>query len=130
MMVLSLQFVSMAEQADAAPLNNDSTGLTSELKESISNMMTEMMGSMKQQMLKEFEEYFAPEAHELDTGDNFTAESDAEDTSPPVVAAIDNYIADSAPQTSAFTDLAAEFSTSDKTEPAVDEKLASIVNDL
>ncbi len=82
----------MAEQADVAPLNNDSAGLTSELKESISNMMTEMMGSMKQQMLKEFEEYFTPEAHELDTGDNFIAESDAEDTSSPVVAAIDNYV--------------------------------------
>ncbi len=36
----------------------------------------------------------------------------------------------SAPQMSAFTDLAVEFSTSDKTGPAVDEKLASIVNDL
>ena len=94
--------------------------------------MTEMMGSMKQQMLKEFEEYFAPEAHELATGDNFIVESDAEDTSPPVVAAIDNYIniADSAPQTRAFTDLAAEFSTSDKTGLAVEKKLASIVNDL
>ncbi len=132
MMVLCLQFVSMTEPADLAPLNNAADGLTSELKESISKMMTEMMGSMKQQMLREFEEYFAPEAPELDTGDNFIVESDAEDTSPPVLAAIDNYIniADSAPQTSAFTDLAAEFPTSDKTGPAVDEKLASIVNDL
>ena len=36
-----------------------------------------MMGSMKQQMLKEFEEYFAPEAHELNTGEKFIFESDA-----------------------------------------------------
>ncbi len=55
MMVLCLQFVSMTEPADPAPLNNAADGLTSELKESISNMMTEMMGSMKQQMLKEFD---------------------------------------------------------------------------
>ena len=55
-------------------------------------MMTEMMDSMKQQMMKELEEYFTPGEHELDTGENSIVESDAKATSPPIVAAIDNYI--------------------------------------
>ena len=46
-------------------------------------MMTEMMGSMKQQMMKELEEYFTPGEHELDTGENSIVESDAKATSPP-----------------------------------------------
>ena len=56
-------------------------------------------------------------------------EPNSDEHSPEVADAIDSYLQNPDPNSklSAFDELAAEFSTADKTGPAIDDKLANII---
>ncbi len=105
------------------------TDNTTDLKESMATMMSEMMSVMKDDMLRQFEEYFAAPEPEAHSGD---VEANSDQHSPEVADAIDSYLQNPDPNStsSAFDELAAEFSTADKTGPAIDNKLANIISDL
>ena len=94
-------------------------------------MMTEMMGSFKQDLLTEFEDYFSSSV--LEDGPTDTILSDHGESST-IAKAVDTYLnADteaSSSQSTSFADLAAEFSTADQTGPPIDDQLANLVSEL
>ena len=94
-------------------------------------MMTEMMASFKQYLLTQFEDYFSSLALEEGLTDTVVPENGK---SSAVADALDTYLnaeAEATPsQSTLFADLAAEFSTADKTGPPIDEQLANLINEL
>ena len=95
----------------------------------MASMMSEMMSVMKDDMLRHFEEYFAAPEPEANNDD---VEANGDQPSRDVSDALENYLQNPDPNStsSAFDELAAEFSTSDKTGPAIDDKLSNIISDL
>ena len=94
-------------------------------------MMTEMMAFFKQDLLTQFEDSFSSSALEEGLTDIVAPENGE---SSAVADAVDTYLnaeAEATPsQSTPFADLAAEFSTADKTGPPIDEQLANLVNEL
>ena len=95
--------------------------LKHDLHAAMTTMMSEMMSTMKDDMLQQFEDYFAPSETWLNDSPHSNTEGEP------------NNIADANEPndtSGAFDDLAAEFSTTDKAGPPVDGKLADIITDL
>ena len=125
----------MTEQTNLCPspeqdsIRNDY--LPDSIKDSMAMMMTEMMASFKQDLLTQFEDYFSSSALEEGLTDTVAPENGE---SSAVADAVDTYLnseAEATPsQSTPFADLAAEFSTADKTGPPFDEQLANLVNEL
>ena len=125
----------MTEQTNLCPTpEQDSTrndNLPDSIKDSMAMMMTEMMASFKQDLLTQFEDYFSSSALEEGLTDTVAPENGE---SSAVADAVDTYLnaqAEPTPsQSTPFADLAAEFSTADKTGPPIDAQLANLVNEL
>ena len=125
----------MTEQTNLCPTpEQDSTrndNLPDSIKDSMAMMMTEMMASFKQNLLTQFEDYFSSSTLEEGLTDTVAPENGESST---VAAAVDTYLnaeAEATPsQSTPLADLAAEFSTADKTGPPIDEQLANLVNEL
>ena len=89
-----------------------------------------MMTSFKQDLLTEFEDYFSSQEFDAEMPRTTGPEQDGSLT---VANAVDNYITaetEAPPLPSPFAELAAEFTITDQTGPAVDDQLANLVSEL
>ena len=101
--------------------NLDLNQLKHELHASMTTRMSQMMSTMKDDMLQQFKDYFATSEPGLQDSPHSNTEGEP------------NNIAEATEQNDGagdFDDLAAELSTTDKTGPPVDGNVADIVNDL
>ena len=122
----------MTEQTNLCSTpEQDSTrndNLPDSIKDSMAMMMTEMMASFKQDLLTQFDDYFSSSALEEGLTDTVAPENGE---SSAVADAVDTYLnaeAEATPsQSTPFANLAAEFSTADKTGPPIDEQLAHLL---
>ena len=108
--------------------DGDRTMNTAALKHELQHSMT----TMKDDLMKQYEEYFIGLEGDEDNSD---PDDDQNTKELQVPTSLENYLADGSgvsPKTkqSAFAELEAEFSTAEKTGPLVDDKLAAVIDDL
>ena len=130
----------MTDQAQAGDLSNKTCALdghssslnsqtSSEMRELMASMMNDMVAKMRDDMLEQFQAYV--EGGELHDDCDEAADEPSEDQTQ-TGGAMDDYLhhANADEALSLFAELAAEFSTSDKTGPAIDDKLEKLITEL